>query len=87
VVRDVTQGFVALWLRRCFRLRKIFSYCASKGKFVGIHVEGFSWSCARMGVSVVVAYLGGPTTTNCEGLMIRVSCDTKRAGLFRNCLF
>ena len=41
-------------------------------------MEGFSWNCARPGVSVVVAYLGGSTTTNHEGLMIRVTCDTKR---------
>ena len=50
-----------------------------KGGFPGIYAEGFSWSCARAGVSVVVAYLGGSTTTNYEGLMMRVSCDTKRA--------
>ena len=50
-------------------------------------MEGFSWSCARTGVSVVVAYLGESTTTNCEGLMMRVTCDTKRVNtMVRTCL-
>jgi len=38
-------------------------------------------------VSVVVAYLGGSTTTNYDGLMMRGSCDTKRVNtMVRTCL-
>jgi len=45
------------------------------------------WNRARTGSSVVVAYLGGSTTTNYEGLMMRVSCDTKRVNTrVRTCL-
>jgi hypothetical protein len=32
----------------------MLSYYASKGEFLGIHAESFSWNCARTGVSVVV---------------------------------
>ena len=50
-------------------------------------MESFSWNCARTGVSVVVAYLGGSTTTNYDGLMMRVTCDTKRVNMMvRTCL-
>ena len=49
-----------------------------KSKILEIHAESFSWNRARTGVSVVVAYLGGSTTTNYEGLMMRVTCNTKR---------
>jgi len=48
-----------------------------KREFLGIHAESFSWSCARPGVSVVVDRGRGSTTTNYEGLMMRVICDTK----------
>jgi hypothetical protein len=38
-------------------------------------------------VSVVVDYLGGSTTTNHEGLMMRGNCDTKRDNtMVRTCL-
>jgi len=50
-------------------------------------VESFSWNCARTGVSVVVDRGRGSTTTNYEGLMMRVSCDTKRVNtMVRTCL-
>jgi len=45
------------------------------------------WNWARTGVSVVVDRGRGSTTTNYEGLMMRVNCDTKRVNtMVRTCL-
>jgi len=50
-------------------------------------VESFSWNRARTGVSVVVDRGRGSTTTNYEGLMMRVTCDTKMVNMMvRTCL-
>jgi len=43
-------------------------------------------NCTETGLSVVVAYLGGSTTTNHEGLMMRVTCDTKRVNTHKTTL-